>query len=629
MEAGTTVASPQRAHYNSSVRASGSIFVAEQRDGARPSAADDVLRSRFGLDVRLRRLVRDHVRPLSRHLARIGVPEGDVDDAVQEALLVVAAHLPDLPPEAERPYLFATAARVASNARRSVRRRERACAQLERVLVDPTPTADALVDEVEGYSLLEEALDSLPSEARLVFLLAELHDVPVASIAERLGLAGGTVASRLRRARRSFRQWTARVQAATHFDAARSKTPNAERSGRPHDRPEIVSWWVSRGEVDALSALLGVYRRSHPNEGVVSAAVRGGPLGAQEQLRTRVRRGLPPPDTFQVNGGSDLASWVRRGSACDRLEPLDGLFASEGWKRAFPPELLDLVSHDGRVYSVPVDIHRTNVLFFNRSIFAAHGLEPPATLDDLHSVSGELAKLGVAPFALGHREGWSLRILAFETVLLALVGGGAYFDFFSGRRALDEGALRSALAHVARVLDYANADAGRLAWHQAVERVRTGAAAMTVMGDWARGYLRTTGAPYEADVGEVESPGACGAFIFATDTFGLPKRAVHRAGAIELLKVIGSREGQDAFNPLKGSIPARVDADLSRYDASSRATATAFRTSARYPVIASLAPASLTREIDAALLQFARTRNPDGVIETLRIGLSGRGLAFV
>ena len=297
-----------------------------------------------------------------------------------------------------------------------------------------------------------------------------------------------------------------------------------------------------------------------------------------------------------MNGGSDLASWVRRGSTRDWLEPLDALFASEGWRRAFPPELIDLVSHDGRAYSVPVDIHRTNVLFYNRSIFARHGLEPPATLEDMHAVSAELARRGVAPLALGHREGWSLRILAFETVLPALVGGGAYFDFFAGRRPLGEGELRLALAHVARVIDYANPDAGRLEWHQAVERVRTGAAAMTVMGDWARGYLRSTGMPYENDVGEVESPGARGAFIFATDTFGLPKRAIHRGGAIELLKVIGSREGQDAFNPLKGSIPARVDADLSRYDASSRAAAHAFRTSARYPVIASLAPAVLTRE---------------------------------
>jgi glucose/mannose transport system substrate-binding protein len=32
------------------------------------------------------------------------------------------------------------------------------------------------------------------------------------------------------------------------------------------------------------------------------------------------------------------------------------------------------------------------------------------------------------------------------------------------------------------------------------------------------------------------------------------------------LEVCGSKEGQDAFNPLKGSIPARTDGDRSLYD---------------------------------------------------------------
>jgi glucose/mannose transport system substrate-binding protein len=32
------------------------------------------------------------------------------------------------------------------------------------------------------------------------------------------------------------------------------------------------------------------------------------------------------------------------------------------------------------------------------------------------------------------------------------------------------------------------------------------------------------------------------------------------------LETVASAEGQDAFNPLKGSIPARNDADRSKYD---------------------------------------------------------------
>ena len=50
-----------------------------------------------------------------------------------------------------------------------------------------------------------------------------------------------------------------------------------------------------------------------------------------------------------------------------------------------------------------------------------------------------------------------------------------------------------------------------------------------------------------------------------SDSFGLPKNVKNREAAINFLKMVGSKEGQDAFNPPKGSIPARTDADMSKY----------------------------------------------------------------
>jgi glucose/mannose transport system substrate-binding protein len=52
-----------------------------------------------------------------------------------------------------------------------------------------------------------------------------------------------------------------------------------------------------------------------------------------------------------------------------------------------------------------------------------------------------------------------------------------------------------------------------------------------------------------------------------SDSFGLPKGAKHRAEAIDWVALCASREGQDAFNPKKGSIPARTDGNQSLYDA--------------------------------------------------------------
>src|SRR2546423_10417736 len=58
-----------------------------------------------------------------------------------------------------------------------------------------------------------------------------------------------------------------------------------------------------------------------------------------------------------------------------------------------------------------------------------------------------------------------------------------------------------------------------------------------------------------------------GVYDFLSDSFSLPMGAPHRASAEKWLTVCGSVNGQDAFNPLKGSVPARIDADRSRYHA--------------------------------------------------------------
>jgi glucose/mannose transport system substrate-binding protein len=566
-----------------------------------------------GGDDRLRTVVERNRHGLRRYLARIGVPAAELEDVIQDALVVVAARLAHLAPGTERAFLYATALHIAQNTRRGLRRRQRAADRLLQLPSDPLPSAEDLTDQLRARAMLEDALEQLPGEARLVFLLFELQEMPLARIAERLGLPEGTVASRLRRARQILGEWASRATATAAFEQSRAKAPSGRRDLTAAGDPEILSWWVSRGETEALRALLGVYNRSHPNGSVVSAAVSGTPI-ARQQLRSRMTRGQPP-DTFQVNGGTDLFSWVGCGAVRERMEPLDFLFSSEGWGAAFPPDVLELVTHSGRLYAVPVDIHRINSLFYNRRTLAESGLAPPTTLDELHDVAESLCARGIVPFSIGYEHPWTLTMLAFENVMVAVAGGDYYRDFFSGRRKPDDPELFATLRHVGRILDYANADASSLGWADAVELLRTGGAAMTIMGDWAKGYL-TSGSPF--DFGEVPSPGAAGAFVFATDTFGLPKRASQRGSAIELLKVFGSKEGQDAFNPLKGSIPARTDADLSRYDPLAQATARDFWTSPRFPSLASIASSTFTQALDSAMGAFARNRNAQAVSDAIR-----------
>jgi len=579
-------------------------------DASKPGGAAPAPRA----DARLHAIARAYQGPLARYLARHGVAAADLDDAVQEVLIVASEKLDQVSAANERSFLYGTALRVASNARRGHRRRDRMVVSLFEAPRDASPSVDDLTDELFGRTLLDQALERMPADVQPVFLMMEIEEQPASVVARRLGLPEGTVASRLRRARACFDAWCASVRSslALASPGGRSRAPGTASAGA-----EILSWWVQRSEADALRAVLGIYSRSHPRHGSLASRAVDGIAEARTELVWRMLNGRPP-DTFQVNGGNALRSFIRRTPTGEQMDPIDFLFASEGWDRVLPPDLLDLVTHRGRLYAVPLNVHRTNSLFYNERVFRENDLQPPTTLDELYGVSRVLRGRGIVPLALGYRSPWTLTLLAFEAVLVAEAGTDYYRAFFSGRRSPDDAEIKSALAHVERLLDVANDDAGELEWDGAVDRMRRGEAAMTIMGDWAKGYLVNAGCRPGVDFGQAPSPGCARAFVFATDVFGLPKRAPHPGDAIDLLKVFGSREGQTAFNRLKGSIPARMDVEAPRDDQLACATSRAFAESTRVPSLTSIAPAQFCRALDTAMGEFARDRDPGVVTSAIR-----------
>lgn len=163
-------------------------------------------------DLRLRRLVDAYYDFIWRSLRRLGVLGGDVDDAAQRVFLIAARRLGDVRTDAERSFLFQTAVRVAADLRRTERRRREVGVEEAGEAPDPAPNAEELLDARQARRELDRVLDSLPIELRLVFTLFELEELTMAEIATLLHLPPGTVASRLRRARETFRDEVARAQ---------------------------------------------------------------------------------------------------------------------------------------------------------------------------------------------------------------------------------------------------------------------------------------------------------------------------------------------------------------------------------------------------------------------------------
>jgi len=323
---------------------------------------------------------------------------------------------------------------------------------------------------------------------------------------------------------------------------------------------EVFSWWTAGGEADGLEALIQVMAEENPDLQFVNAAVAGGAgTNARAVLATRLSAD-DPPDSWQGHAGQELiGTYVAAGE----IQPLNDLFADNGWLDVMPETLIPLISEGGDIYSVPVNIHRANVLWYNPDVLTANGVAVPVTIDDFLAAADALEGAGVTPLAMG--EQWTAMHL-FETVLLGSMSTSAYNGLWDGTTDWSGPEVAQAIENFGHMLDHTNSDASTLSWDQAAQLVVDGDAAFTIMGDWAEGFFKSADlAPMEG-FGWAPAPGTGGAFQFLSDSFVLPVGVGNSEGATAFLSVAGSKAGQEAFNPIKGSICARTDCDASLFD---------------------------------------------------------------
>jgi glucose/mannose transport system substrate-binding protein len=323
---------------------------------------------------------------------------------------------------------------------------------------------------------------------------------------------------------------------------------------------EVFSWWTGPGEQEGLDAMIADFKKKNPGIEFINAAVSGGAgTNAKAILANRLQAGNPP-DSYQRHAGLELADDIKAGA----IEPLNDLYGSEGWNDKLPKGLLEAITIDGKIYSVPVNIHRANLIWFVPKTLKDLGIDgPPKSWSDFLTQAAAIKKKGKTPLAIGPT--WTQKHL-FETVLLGELGPEKYTGLWNGKTDWNAKEVVAAVDTFKKVLDASDIKSAAADWQPAADRVLDGSAVYTVMGDWLNGYLSgPKKLAFKTDYDVVASPGSAGVYDFLSDSFTLPVKAKHRNEAILWLKECGSTEGQDLFNPKKGSVPARTDSDKSKY----------------------------------------------------------------
>ncbi len=338
-------------------------------------------------------------------------------------------------------------------------------------------------------------------------------------------------------------------------------TDNEDPGSGDASEVEVFTWWASGSEKAGLDALVGVFNEQHPDTEFINGAVAGGAgSAAKDLLQSRLQAG-DPPDTFQAHAGAELTDYINAG----QVEDVSALYDEFKLRDAFPKDLVDRLTVDGKIYSIPSNIHRANVVWSSVSALTAAGLDPKATyanLDEWFKAMDKVKAAGKTPLSIATT--WT-QVQLLETVLLADLGADKYNGLWDGSTDWNGADVTSALEDFQKLMSYTNTDRDGLDWPDATQQVIDGAAAFNVMGDWAVAAFDEAGKTAGTDYNYFPVPGTDGVFDFLADSFTLPKGAPHAGGAKNWLNTVGSLEGQVAFNKAKGSIPARTDADPSEF----------------------------------------------------------------
>jgi glucose/mannose transport system substrate-binding protein len=315
---------------------------------------------------------------------------------------------------------------------------------------------------------------------------------------------------------------------------------------------EVLHWWTSGGELDALSELQDKVKQTD-NTWLDFAIKGGGGNSALTVLRSRAVSGNPP--TAALIKGHNIQEWAKLGF----LTSLDDIAKREQWDSKLPEFIQPVMKYKGHYVAVPINIHRINWLWLNQAVFEQAKITIPTDLNELITALPLLEAAGYLPIA-HTSEPWADAIL-FESISLSILGAEQYKQAFVelNPQVLTSPAMINAFAQLRKISLYIDKNAKNRTWEQSTKLLIDDKAAIQIMGDWVAGKLLQEKQQLNTKIRCIEFPGSEGIFSYNIDSFAFFKlKSVSpdvKKAQKTLASIILTPELQRDFNAKKGSLP--------------------------------------------------------------------------
>lgn len=279
-----------------------------------------------------------------------------------------------------------------------------------------------------------------------------------------------------------------------------------------------------------------------------------------EAHKTAIRNYLvaSPPDINFWFSGERMRGFVNKGLLAD----ISDLVEAENWKDVVPG--MGAVTVDGRQYGLPLGGPLWG-MWYRRDTFEENGFTVPKTVDDLFTLKQQADDAGMSAIAIGTKNLWpaagwfdhmNLRINGLEHHMALMEGKIAYTDA-SMMKVFDAWAeMVNAGMFVDNHTSFAWDQAGALLAQKKAAMMDLGAFIKYAFADEDHDQLEFAAFPtIDPAMPQYED--------FSVNSVHIPAGAKNPEVAREFLSYFYAPEVQKPYADSDGSIPARVDVDMS------------------------------------------------------------------
>jgi raffinose/stachyose/melibiose transport system substrate-binding protein len=182
-----------------------------------------------------------------------------------------------------------------------------------------------------------------------------------------------------------------------------SESPTESSSAEAGGEPVKLTLWTNATTgpgTEFFQNTIKAFEAENPSVTIEMQIVQNEDLDGKLQTALQGGEGSAP-DIFLQRGGGKLADMVKANQLMDISDAITDDTKAVVGAGAFAAEQVD-----GKTYAMPTSV-LPGGFWYSKDVFNAAGITtPPATLDDLNAAVSKLKDSGVAPIALGGKDGW-------------------------------------------------------------------------------------------------------------------------------------------------------------------------------------------------------------------------------